>query len=118
MTNFRTIIVPEAFKSIYIEDPSVFTIIQKVQTVAHTQKISLRELAENLETRLLEGHVSNEKAQVKDKFYCSRKFLEIFPPVSHLFSPYHSTKSMETLPQSLPPPEPPPLRNPFTLNGD
>ena len=97
MTNFRTIIVPEAFKSIYSEDPNVFAVIQQVQTVAHKQKISLRELAENLEARLLEGHASAETAQVKEKLYCSRRFLEIFPPVSHLFSPYNSMKyfSME-----------------------
>ena len=97
MTNFRTIIVPEAFKSIYSEDPNVFAVIQQVQTVAHKQKISLRELVENLEARLLEGHVSAETAQVKEKLYCSRRFLEIFPPVSHLFSPYNSMKyfSME-----------------------
>lgn len=84
MTNFRTIIVPEAFKSIYSEDPNVFAVIQQVQTVAHKQKITLRELAENLEARLLEGHASAETAQVKEKLYCSRRFLEIFPPVSRL----------------------------------
>ena len=64
MTNFRTIIVPEAVKSIYAEDPSVFAIVQQVQTVAYTQKISLRELAESIEARLLGGHVSPVTAQV------------------------------------------------------
>ena len=56
MTNFRTIIVPEAVKSIYAEDPTVFAVVQQVQAVACSQKISLRELAESIEARLMEGH--------------------------------------------------------------
>ena len=58
MTNFRTIIVPEAVKSIYAEDPTVFAVVQQVQAVACSQKITLRELAENIEARLLEGQLT------------------------------------------------------------
>jgi len=60
MTNFRTIIVPEAVKSIYAEDPTVFAVVQQVQAVACSQKLSLRELAENIEARLLEGHLTTQ----------------------------------------------------------
>lgn len=60
MTNFRTIIVPEAVKSIYAEDPTVFAVVQQVQAVACAQKISLRELAENIEARLLEDHLATQ----------------------------------------------------------
>ena len=60
MTNFRTIIVPEAVKSIYAEDPTVFAVVQQVQTVACSQKISLRELAESIAARLLEGHLTTQ----------------------------------------------------------
>lgn len=63
MTNFRTIIVPEAVKSIYAEDPTVFAVVQQVQAVACSQKLSLIELAENIEARLLEGHLA---AQVSE----------------------------------------------------
>ena len=55
MNNFRTIIVPEAVKSIYAEDPTVFAVVQQVEAVACSQKMTLRELAENIEARLLEG---------------------------------------------------------------
>lgn len=55
MNNFRMIIVPEAVKSIYAEDPTVFAVVQQVQAVACSQKMTLRELAENIEARLLEG---------------------------------------------------------------
>ena len=60
MTNFRIIIVPEAFKSIYAEDPSVFSVVQQLQAVASSQKMTLRKLVENLEARLLEGHEATE----------------------------------------------------------
>ena len=56
MTNFRTIIVPEAVKSIYAEDPSVFSVVQQLHAVTCSQKMTLRELVENLEAHLLEGH--------------------------------------------------------------
>ena len=55
MNNFRMIIVPEAVKSIYAEDPTVFAVVQQVEAVACSQKMTLRELAENIEARLLEG---------------------------------------------------------------
>lgn len=65
MTNFRTIIVPEAVKSIYAEDPTVFAVVQQVQAVACAQKISLRELAENIEARLLEGHLATQVGEYR-----------------------------------------------------
>ncbi|XP_015766823.1 PREDICTED: serine/threonine-protein kinase SMG1-like [Acropora digitifera] len=66
MTNFRMIIVPEAFKSIYAEDPSVFSVVQQLQAVASSQKMTLRKLVENLEARLLEGHEATEELDSKE----------------------------------------------------
>lgn len=60
MTNFRTIIVPEAVKSMYAEDPSVLSVVQQVQVVASSQEISLRELTESIEVRLLEGQLTTQ----------------------------------------------------------
>ena len=60
MTNFRTIIVPEAVKSIYAEDPSVFAVVQQLEKVVCSQKISLKELADSIEARLLEKHAATE----------------------------------------------------------
>ena len=54
MTNFRTIIVPEAVKCIYAEDQTVFAVVQQLQTVACSQKMSLRELIESIQAHLLE----------------------------------------------------------------
>lgn len=61
MTNFRTIIVPEAVKSIYAEDPSVFSVVQQLHAVTCSQKMTLRELVENLEAHLLEGRGTVEE---------------------------------------------------------
>ena len=60
MTNFRTIIVPEAVKSIYAEDPTVFAVVQQLEKVVCSQKMSLKELADNIEARLLERHAATE----------------------------------------------------------
>lgn len=60
MTNFRTIIVPEAVKSIYAEDPTVFAVVQQLEKVVCSQKMSLKELADSIEARLLEKHAATE----------------------------------------------------------
>ena len=60
MTNFRTIIVPEAVKSIYAEDPTVFAVVQQLEKVVCSQKMSLKELADSIEARLLEKHAVSE----------------------------------------------------------
>lgn len=60
MTKFRTIIVPEAIKNIYVEDPSVFSVVQQLESVACSQKMTLQELTEKIEARLAEGNATTE----------------------------------------------------------
>ena len=64
MANFRTIIVPEAIKNIYTEDPTVMTVVQNVQTIISGQKMSLKEIAESIEARFLEGVTAEEVSRV------------------------------------------------------
>ena len=80
MTNFRTIIVPEAVKSIYAEDPTVVAVVQQLEKVVCSQKMSLKELADSIEARLLEKHAATEVGNLNTR---GQKFNFILLPSTY-----------------------------------